>query len=70
MVKSLSPSGGPSDSSWEAAESDVHYALDYLTVDDEMDALLDKINQYGYHNLSHYELERLQSISSRKSVRA
>ena len=59
-------------SSWEAAESAVvsHHALDYLTVDDEMDALLDKINQQGYHNLSHYELERLQSISGRKRVGA
>ena len=63
----------PSDppSAWEAAESAAgaaHHALDYPTLEEEMDALLDKINQQGYQNLSHYELERLQSISSRKSV--
>ena len=58
--------------SWEIEEftDGGHYALDYLSLEDEMNALLDKINQYGYHSLNHYELERLQSISHRKSVGA
>ena len=57
--------------SWEGTESvtdPAHHALDYLSLEDEMNALLDKINQHGYQNLSHYELERLQSISSRKKA--
>ena len=59
--------------SWEVAESATnaaHHALDYVSLEEEMDALLDKINQHGYQNLSHYELERLQSIAHRKSVKA
>ena len=58
--------------SWETDEvSDMgHHALAYLTLEDEMNALLDKINQHGYQNLSYYERERLQSISQRKRVGA
>ena len=59
--------------SWEGTETTdtaAHHVLDYETLEDEMDALLDKINQLGYQNLSDYELERLQSIAHRKSVGA
>ena len=69
VVKTFSLSGDSTQYS-EINEANVHYALDYLTIEDEMNALLDKISQHGYHNLSHYELERLQSISGRKSVGA
>ena len=59
--------------SWEVVEqmaTTTHHALDYLTLEDEMNALLDKINQHGYQNLSDYERERLQCIAHRKSVGA
>ncbi len=61
---------GDTRASWEVEPTDnsTHHVLDYESLEDEMNALLDKINQLGYQNLSAYELERLQSIANKKRV--
>lgn len=51
---------------WWTGESILQDEHNFVTPEDEMNALLDRITQSGYHSLSDYERERLQTIATKE----
>lgn len=48
-----------------SALADTHH---FVSIEEEMNALLDRITQLGFHSLSDSEVDRLQAISARKKA--
>ena len=51
---------------WENSVDIAQNERELVTLEDEMDALLDRITQSGYHGLSNQERERLQALATKE----
>ncbi len=52
---------------WVGGASISQDECDYITLEDEIDSLLDRITQSGYHGLSDHERERLRAIATKRA---